>query len=393
VNEWIQPPEPYYHFESENLGEPNTGKYYNGICVYNHDASEYMAVRMLEPLEAGREYCMSLYIRLARFKSIRFTLSEGIGAYFTPDKPSIGNKTYLFDAPQVNLKYALLDDRFGWTKLSCNFVAEGGERYLVLGHFFNQEELESVDPLTMEYRTDLIALQKEKDIEMTEAYATIDQKYPKVHVDYSNPLKEYSKKELKQFQKEKESLHKRRTEKQQAAAEISTTFDQKLGALEAEYTKNGNFQSSPYFSLRYYFDDVEVRALYGDDFCDCGAPTVLEKGSKFDLRNILFATGKWELLEGSYDELNRLADFLKEHPEISISLNGHTDNVGSAADNQLLSENRAKAVNNYLIAQGATATNISWKGFGATQSVANNSTEKGRQQNRRVEVEITAAGE
>lgn len=114
----------------------------------------------------------------------------------------------------------------------------------------------------------------------------------------------------------------------------------------------------------------------------------IESGTKIALRNVFFATGKYELLESSQVELNKVVEVLKNNPTIRIELEGHTDNVGSAADNQKLSENRAKAVYDYLIAKGIAESRLSYKGFGASQPVADNATEEGRSQNRRTEMRI-----
>ena len=71
-----------------------------------------------------------------------------------------------------------------------------------------------------------------------------------------------------------------------------------------------------------------------------------------------------------------------------IQIEGHTDNVGSAADNQKLSENRAKAVVSYLNSKGISPGRLLAKGYGATKPVADNTTEEGRAQNRRTELKI-----
>ncbi len=111
-----------------------------------------------------------------------------------------------------------------------------------------------------------------------------------------------------------------------------------------------------------------------------GAPVVL--------KNVFFETGKYELQPLSYPELNRLVELLNQTPEMRIELSGHTDNVGLAAANQTLSVNRAKAVYNYLIAQGINANRLSYKGYGDTRPVAPNTTDEGRAANRRNEFTI-----
>ncbi|HEY1114531.1 MAG TPA: OmpA family protein [Chitinophagaceae bacterium] len=108
------------------------------------------------------------------------------------------------------------------------------------------------------------------------------------------------------------------------------------------------------------------------------------------LRNIFFDFNKYELKDESQVELDRLVQLLTENPTVKILIEGHTDNVGGAADNLKLSENRAKSVVNYLKSKGIAATRLSSKGFGATKPIATNTTEEGRAQNRRTELKVVA---
>jgi outer membrane protein OmpA-like peptidoglycan-associated protein/tetratricopeptide (TPR) repeat protein len=108
------------------------------------------------------------------------------------------------------------------------------------------------------------------------------------------------------------------------------------------------------------------------------------------LRNIFFDFNKFELKEESQVELDRVVHLLSENPTVKIQIEGHTDNVGTAADNLKLSENRAKAVVSYLKGKGIAADRLSSKGFGATKPIAANTTEEGRAQNRRTELKVVA---
>ena len=83
---------------------------------------------------------------------------------------------------------------------------------------------------------------------------------------------------------------------------------------------------------------------------------------------------------------------LKENPQVTIQINGYTDNVGKPADNLLLSENRAKSVVNYLKAKGIDPKRLSFKGYGETQPVSPNTTESGRALNRRTELKVLKTG-
>jgi len=112
------------------------------------------------------------------------------------------------------------------------------------------------------------------------------------------------------------------------------------------------------------------------------APT-LEVGESITLRNVFFRTGKYDLLDISIVELDKVVEMMKSHPAMRIELGGHTDNVGSDQLNQKLSENRAKTVYDYLVAHGVEASRLTYKGYGSSQPVADNRTPEGRRQNRR----------
>jgi len=108
------------------------------------------------------------------------------------------------------------------------------------------------------------------------------------------------------------------------------------------------------------------------------------------LKNIFFKTDSYELEDESKVELIKLIELLNQNASIKILISGHTDNVGDTEHNQKLSENRAKAVNDFLISNGIAQTRITYKGFGETKPIAINDTEEGRAKNRRTEFTITA---
>jgi outer membrane protein OmpA-like peptidoglycan-associated protein len=114
----------------------------------------------------------------------------------------------------------------------------------------------------------------------------------------------------------------------------------------------------------------------------------IEKGASIILKNIFFDTKKANLEKASFTELDRVVKLLKENNNLTIQISGHTDNVGQAKDNLLLSNNRAKAVTTYLIQKGIVAKRLVSKGFGSTKPIAVNTTDIGRANNRRTELSI-----
>ena len=116
--------------------------------------------------------------------------------------------------------------------------------------------------------------------------------------------------------------------------------------------------------------------------------TALKPTKTYTFRNVNFETGKWDLLPPALPELDGLAAFLKENPKVKVEIGGHTDDVGNDAYNQLLSQNRAESVANYMISKGIAPVRLTHKGYGETQPIAPNTSAAGRLQNRRVECKV-----
>jgi outer membrane protein OmpA-like peptidoglycan-associated protein len=116
--------------------------------------------------------------------------------------------------------------------------------------------------------------------------------------------------------------------------------------------------------------------------------TPTPRGMVLTLGDVLFDTGKAELKSGASRKIDQLAQFLTEHPDRRVQIDGFTDSVGSDSYNEDLSQRRANAVRAALIAQGVDSSRIGTEGYGKSYPVATNSDSGGRQLNRRVEVVI-----
>jgi outer membrane protein OmpA-like peptidoglycan-associated protein len=111
-------------------------------------------------------------------------------------------------------------------------------------------------------------------------------------------------------------------------------------------------------------------------------------GKTMVLNNIFFDFDKFSLKPESFAELNKLLVFLQFNPGLKIEIGGHTDNAGSVNHNQVLSNNRAKAVYDFLVQQKIKPERLSFHGYGASVPLSTNSTEEGKAQNRRTEIKI-----
>ncbi len=114
------------------------------------------------------------------------------------------------------------------------------------------------------------------------------------------------------------------------------------------------------------------------------------KDQTLTLDNLKFKSGSAEIDMAASKDLEDLFKLLTEDPKMTIALSGHTDNVGDAAKNMALSQQRADAVIKFLAGKGIAATRLSGKGFGDTKPVGNNKTDAGKAMNRRTDVTITA---
>ncbi len=134
----------------------------------------------------------------------------------------------------------------------------------------------------------------------------------------------------------------------------------------------------------YYLDQVSVvdynaKYPYND----------LELNKTYVLENVLFPTDVYRLNDESKRELDRLYKGLKKNDNLFVTVQAHTDDVGSKNYNKSLSSKRARAVAKYLLSKGLSKDRIRWAGFGGDQPVAENTSAEGKQKNRRAEFVIT----
>ena len=113
------------------------------------------------------------------------------------------------------------------------------------------------------------------------------------------------------------------------------------------------------------------------------------RGLIVSMSDVLFDTGQYSLKPGAREKLAKVAGILLAYPGLDIAVGGYTDNVGSDAMNQTLSENRAGSVRDYLVQQGVATNSVTVTGFGNSSAVASNENAAGRQQNRRVELVVS----
>lgn len=254
-------------------------------------------------------------------KSLNYT--DRIGLFLSKKRIKGRNKLVLNIKPQIENRTGLyIDNTEEWNMICDTFRAGGNERYITIGNFYDYE------------RTLLKTVNNAKELK---------KKFP------------------------------------------------------------NTYHNSTMNDAYYYIDEVSVIEIADSTPCNCNQlkkdttpviitdrqvqkDTLLPKiGKKTVFKNLVFETNKSEILPSSYEELNKLAEYLIKNLLLKIELSGHTDNVGKEEDNQELSEARAKAVAEYLTKKGIVKERISYKGYGSVKPLSTNETEDGRLLNRRVE--------
>ncbi len=115
----------------------------------------------------------------------------------------------------------------------------------------------------------------------------------------------------------------------------------------------------------------------------------VELNASVTFHNIQFTTNSYQLPNAAMIELEKLVQVLTENPSLKVEIGGHTDNVGKAEDNLALSTNRAKTIVDFLVTRNISINRLTFKGYGSTKPIADNTTEQGRAQNRRTAFTIT----
>ncbi len=152
-----------------------------------------------------------------------------------------------------------------------------------------------------------------------------------------------------------------------------------------DYAFNVNRKGYLFYSENYNLNDRSIDSIFTANI----PLQPIEAGAAIVLKNIFFDSKKTELSPESTVELNKVIQLLKDNPQLKILITGHTDNIGKAADNELLSNGRAESVIRYILASKLFSKDrLQSKGMGANQPIADNSTEQGRASNRRTEMTV-----
>ncbi len=171
---------------------------------------------------------------------------------------------------------------------------------------------------------------------------------------------------------------------------VSTNSDAINGDYTATLTQGSEYAlyaSKKGYLFKSMFFDYKTPESFNTQSLDIYLDPI-KAGATITLANIFFERAKFNLEDKSKTELSKMLVLLKENPTMKVEISGHTDDIGKDLDNNTLSTNRAKAVYDYLIANGITATQLVYKGYGKLKPKVPNTNDVNRAKNRRIEFKV-----
>ncbi len=328
------------------------GKYIR-LLVFNgakKNDRKFAQTDLLCPLEKGKEYLISFKVRPDQFKL------EAIGILFTEEMlfaKELALNNYAESCVNIPLPKQLKEGE--WIQVEYNYVAKGNEKTLIFGNLLT-DELTKNNPFNeKQYKKYLKSYGPKQRIEYDFDDVKIIPLDGKINCDI-----EIIRKHLYQ-----DSIRHSMRRKPVVVLEKSIAKPLKKEGKNIKTEPELKFTSSSPVT-----------------------PTPLEIPKVIVLQNLEFEFNQWGLKEAAKSDIDKIFEVLKNHPELSIEIVGHTDNIGKEKDNQILSEKRSQSVKEYLISRGIQADRMTVLGKGEIEPIADNNIEEGRQMNRRVEIKI-----
>ncbi len=345
---------------------PYSGSSYVGIFVYrnnyrkNKEIREYIQIRLTEKLKKDTIY----YAELLISPDIESNVAcNSLGMYFsaTKIKKERTSEMYKF-IPQIsNPENKFITNKNKWEKISGTFKAEGNEQYLIIGNFNSDQNTNTIPDINTQKFTKKQKWNLENDEVV--AYYYLD----KITVYTCDSLNEKS---------------------DIATNEIELTADTICFEPIVDIKINDTLNKISNLSLTNNDEKDTLTVnnnLHKDSLIYFNDKTNFNKGQTIICKNILFKNDKTDFTNTSIIELNTLLRLMRNNSTMEIEIRGHTDNVGNEIYNINLSVARAKAVKNFLVKNDIASDRIQCYGYGSALPIADNKTEKGRKQNRRVE--------
>ncbi|WP_321280166.1 OmpA family protein [Marinifilum fragile] len=368
-----------------------TGKGYMGAILSgsNRNFREYFQGTLSYPMIAGQKYCVSFWYKLA--SGSKFAVDQ-LGIHFSETETANGNSSFLdFRAHLSNKEGLFLDNTEEWAQFCMVYTAQGYEEYFIVGNFKNYDNTNYVvtGRDTKNKKGKSYAYYFFDDFEIRPlvdctSCACVPKGLETVVVDSSytggkNPVTGQITKIIN------DGVISLGISGGQPPYNIDWSNgiknSTKLTNLEAgTYTYQVSDQNNCHSQGSITFVEPELpEDLFTEELKQ------IEEGAALILDNIFFEFNKSTLLPTSFEELDKVANFLNEGMVSQIQISGHTDSKGSDELNKGLSQRRAESVVNYLVGKGIAASRMKAVGYGDSRPIDTNQSDDGRSKNRRVE--------
>jgi outer membrane protein OmpA-like peptidoglycan-associated protein len=188
-----------------------------------------------------------------------------------------------------------------------------------------------------------------------------------------------------------QSAEQAKLEAEQQAAQRAQAEEAARRAREAQQKAEANAQQAQLTAQQAAQQAAQARERLREQLNAILQTTETARGLIVNMSDVLFDFNKYTLKPEAREKLAKVSGILLSYPNLKLQVEGYTDSIGSDEYNQKLSEERAGGVRDYLVSQSVPDTNISARGFGKSDPVADNSTSQGRAENRRVELVVSGA--
>jgi outer membrane protein OmpA-like peptidoglycan-associated protein len=370
--------------------QPHGGDGYMGAILSGTEESyrEYIQGTLSTPLIKGNQYCIRFYFKLASYS--RFAVDQ-MSLYFSDTEIKNDINVNLSYTPQITNKIGLfLDNIDEWEEFCTVFTANGNERYFIIGNFKNYDNTNYVvtDKNVVNLRNKAYAYYYFDDVSISPLENCLN--CPCVLHDFESRIIEtrYTGGQDPITGKVSKILNDGRIRIGLIGGTqpYTVNWNNSMTGTELKNLPAGKYIYKAHDKYNCLSSDTVIftePVIVKDDFLE--GLKAIEEGSVVVLENIFFEFNKTDLLPASFAELNKVVQFMLEEDIQLIEISGHTDNEGSDAYNQKLSEGRAASVVSYLASQGIKPERMRAVGYGESRPVDTNKTEEGRAQNRRVE--------
>ena len=375
------------------VSEPQSGNGYVGAILSGTEDEyrEYLMGHLSKPLEKGKKYCVTFYVKLASFS--KFAVDQVSWSFYDKEFKNEFQNAIGGTASLNNLPGLFIDNTLEWKQMCHIYTARGGETFFIIGNYKNYENTNYVvtdkfmknkrDKSYAYYYFDNIAV---KPIDNCLDCPCVTHSLDAVFLDtsYTGGKNPYPGKIEKIVNDGRINIginggtppYSIKWSNNSQAVSLKN-----LSAGTYSFTVTDQFNCSVSRSVTFIEPKIPEDEFYS-------SLKNIEEGASIVLENIFFEYNKTALLPASYPELDKVVQFMIENDIHKIEISGHTDSDGSDSYNKTLSEGRAKSVVNYLVSKGIDQTRLQAIGSGKAKPIDTNSSDVGKAVNRRVEFKL-----